>query len=291
MNKPTSRIVYLMSGTPHLPYLIASLYTLRQTWKGPVSVYAWPESAPIAQRIAQDKRLGIDCRRWHPTYRGKNAQFLCKQLVMQSLDDTVGIYLDADTTIQGDLTPLVEAALEYNFVATQFNNWTTQNSMIRKRIMKLLEFDQLDGKYITEALTTEWPSVNGGVFACRPNCKLLPVWNEWSEIAKSIFISDETALHAMMPMFNPQNEMLIMPGGKYNCSPMYQPDSLADEDVVIYHYHGDGNVRAERKPRGTDMWWPIWEECLEANYGYCVEWWADCGNKFLNKLTKEKNDG
>lgn len=202
------RINYLMSGRPHLPYLVASLFTLREHFSGEVVVYAYPESYPAVKRISEDARLYIEAREWSPSYRGKNGQFINKILMMQKQDCSVALYLDADTTIHGDLGPLFEAAWRHSFLATQFNNWRTNGRVIRKRIMRLRGFKEIDQEMVETILSQDWwPSPNGGVFACRPESEVLSVWHQWTMAARSIFIADETVLHVLQPKFVPNGSI------------------------------------------------------------------------------------
>ncbi len=285
------RIVYLMSGAAHCPYLVASLYTLRRWWDGEVSVYAWPESYPIVRLIDEDRQLCIKPVEREPRHRGRNAQFLDKIRLMQTLEPGVNLYLDADTTIHSPLDPLFEFGERFGFAATQFNNWLSTGSITRNRIRRLRKFPEIDQDLVEEVLTEPWPSVNGGVFCCSPDSPVIPLWERWTVEALSIFIADEAVLHLMQPRFAPHKKIITVLGGRFNCSPMrFQPKDLPDEDVAIRHYHGDSNVRyneAEKKfksEKGCKLWWPIYQECLQENVGGMAEWRGEVGNKYLDRL-------
>lgn len=281
------QIVYLMSGKPHLPYLACSLFTLRQHWDGPVSVYAWPESCNIVRRMSEDHRLSISCCTRDPDYKGKNAQFLDKIRLMRVLKDEVNLYLDADTTIHGSLDPLFELAEQSGFCCTQFNDWVSTGRIVRKRVGRLRKFPAIDQRLIDSVLTNPWPSVNGGVFAACPDSPVLALWEEWTVEALSIFIADEAILHLMVPKFFPA-ELQILRGGEFNCSPMrFQPKGLRDEDVVVRHFHGDSNVRLNKSRKGWDLWSPVWREVLRENIGGAQEWKSVVGNKYLDRVEKE----
>ena len=53
----TRRVVYLMSGPAHMPYLVCSLWTLRQHWDGEIVVVAWPNSIELVEEVARDRVL------------------------------------------------------------------------------------------------------------------------------------------------------------------------------------------------------------------------------------------
>jgi len=287
-------ITYVMSHPAHLPYLVVSLRSLRRHWKGPVYVHAWPESFEFVEEIAEDADLDIVSICWEPKHKGKNAQFESKQLVAQAVgwrNDSTILYLDADTLIAGDLTPLFEGAEQTGFLATQFCQWNTRGGIVQGRIKRLQAFPEIEQRYVEEVLTREWPSVNGGVFCCRPDSPALAEWHEWTKIVRSIFISDETALHAIMPKHVWANQMDVLCGGEFNCSARgrLQPKTLADKDVKIWHFHGDCNTRPKKAGGAIERWWPEYQECLRDNVGGIADWRKDMHHKYLDKLEVQLN--
>jgi hypothetical protein len=290
-------VVYVMSGAAHLPYFVVSCWTLRHFWDGPVDVYSWPTlrrkpgsgSYEIMRRIAKDRSLGIQLHKHEPKRRGRNSQFEDKQLVMMQMQCDSALYLDADTMICGDVVPILGWAEQCGFCATQFNQWVTTGNTVRGRIERLRpiegreQFSEINQDMVDEVLRNTWPSVNGGVFACQPSSELLPFWHKWTCVARPIFISDETVLHILVPRFTFINRIHVMMGGAYNCSPKYQPPDLADEDVVIWHFHGDSNLRPGKSQKGADIWYPIYRKCLVNNVGKMQEWIGDIDNKYLRQ--------
>lgn len=293
------QVCYLMSGQAHLPYLVCSLYTLREQWDGEICVYAWPESFDLVQEIAKDKRLVIQCRKREPELRkkdgvGGNSQFIDKIRMVQDLAGEVGtvLYLDADTTVHHSIAPLLSLVEyhEFSFVATQFSGWTTASSMIRRRLQSLLETDlakQVDAMQCLSIIVNSsevFPSVNGGVFAARPTSPVLSKWHEWTLLAGGQFISDEKVLHLLQDHFRAGVMMTICDGGRWNCSAKLQPKQLSDNEVVIYHYHGDSNVRPKKSQRAVDLWWPIYQTCVRENIGGIQGWRGQVKNRWLDQL-------
>ncbi len=286
-------IMYLMSHPAHMPYLITSLFTLQKHWQGRVVVNAWKESFGMVERVLHELNkssngfsMDIRAELQEPTWRGKNDQFLSKiEMAMSSTADTV-LYLDADTTIHGDLTPLFEHAERSGFCATQFCGWK-MDGMALNRVKKLSLFPEIPQENIEHlSQNPGWPSVNGGIWAASPASPVLPEWYRWTDMAKKdVFIADEAVLHVCASVFCPLGEMTILCGGHFNCSPMYQPKSLPDEAVRIWHFHGDSNTRPNKSQKGYDMWWPIWQECLCENIGGCGEWQnSEIRNKWMKQL-------
>jgi len=297
-------VIYLTSFPAHLPYLVVSLMTLREHWRGRVRVFAWPESIDLVRKIAEDERLNVVAELREPAYRarrdekrqGKNDQFIHKIRLMQSISDAdLVLYLDADTSVHGDLMPLFRAARSHTFVATRFSSWTTAGGVVQARIKRLREFPNIDQNCVEEVLRLPWPSVNGGVFCCSPRSHVLKTWERWTWEARHVFIADEAVLHVLQPLFSPSGQMAVWPDGRFNCScnPKWMPEKLGEHEIVVWHYHGDSNVRPSKHGgHPYRRWWLLWRRCLSENYGNCREWnpceangWL--GNKWMAELEKE----
>lgn len=273
-------VFYLLSGRPHLPYLAVSLHTLRRAgYDGTIRVYAWAESFEIVSRIAQDGRLDAEACYDSPPYRGKNDQFLRKIQLAQQLTSPA-LYLDADTMVCADPTPILEALDPATFVATQFNDWTTQFTMVQGRLNDLRDVPEIPAPLIDETLNPGHLSLNGGVWACRPDSPVLPLWYAWSWAARGKFIADEKVLHLVQTRF--PGEVAIMAGGEWNASPKFS--RLPNDEVCLWHFHGDSNVRPNKTAKGLALWWPVYQECLAANVGGIAEWKAETPNRWIQEL-------
>jgi len=288
-----NQVTYLMSGPAHLPYLVCSLYTLRQHYSGKVEVYAWPESMELVERIGRDRRLAISFHERHPKLRGRddgiggNGQFLDKIDLTMSLSCDFSLYLDADTTIHGPLDRLFEVAEKHGFCATQFCGWKTNGGVVRKRLHDLYLVPEIPASYITTITQTDYPSLNGGVWCASPNSAVLPAWYEWTRMCGTQFIADEKVLHLMMIR---QSLGVLMDHGKWNCSHKHISPNLKPEDVVVWHYHGDSNVRVGKSPKAFDQWMDIYNTCINNNIGGLREWRGECGNRYLKAAETEYFD-
>lgn len=277
------RVVYLMSGSAHLPYLIVSLSQLRKHWEGPVCIFAWPESYAILERISQDQRLGIAHYARTPKYRGKNDQFFDKIRLMQEFVDGPNLYLDADTMPNGNLDFLFDKADETGFCATQFGNWMSNNGQAKNRVNRLIEYLHIPEDLIYESTCDPHPSVNGGVFACLPYAPFLKKWEQWTNPCKeSLFIADETVLHVVCRFYEKLNHVHIT-DGSYNCSPKSKWWPCKQEEVKLWHFHGDSNVRPDKSQFGFDLWWPEYQAALNDNLGFIQDWKHLINNKYLKR--------
>ena len=290
-------ICFLLSGRAHLPYVVVALSTLRRVYSGHVTVYAYPESHATASVLCGDGRIDAECRLFGPTYEGKNHQFLNKLDVMQrQTDSKVALYLDADIIVNKPLSYLFEMAEKQEFVATQFCDWVSNTGTVKNRIERLSGREGIDQDSVRRVLSSKFPSLNGGVFACRSDSIALDTWRRWANLVKDIFICDEVVLHVVMgwydispPPFQRPKEFTVAEGGKWNCSPKYQPSYLKDEDVAIWHFHGDCNTRPQKSRKGYQLWWPEYKRCLEENVGGIQEWISTVGNRFLTECEQNEN--
>mgnify|MGYP001611055121 CR=1 FL=1 len=276
-------VMYLNTGPSHLANQAVSAHSLRRYWSGEVLIAAWPQSRDIALKIARDRRIDASTVVQEVAYQRKNAQEIAKISLIQKMTnyDRV-VYLDADTIINKPLDPLFNAidASPTGFAATQFGAWAMPQGIPRKRVECLRGIPGIPEDLVEMALLPGRPSYNSGIFACRPTSPVLPVWGEWTTLSKHIYISGETALHLVARKF----EIVTMPNGVWNCSPMFQSRTLPDADVGIWHFHGDCNVRPRKSQRGLNLWWPEFELARKLNIGGIAEWADQIGNEYLNEL-------
>jgi len=284
------RVFYYISGPAHLPYLVCSIYTLRQFWDGEVVVYAWPESISIVDKIAKDSglRIGVYLRSDQKQdlelgkLNGKKRQALDRIRVMMEQDCTT-LYLDCDTTVHGDVRFLMKLGADCGYCATQWNDWVTTGRLISKRIRGLREIEGIPQKAVGKLLSVPFPSLNCGVVAFRSTSPVLEDWYKWSLAASRIFIPDEVTQHLVM-VEKAAYCAVACEDGRWNCSPHLRSSSLEHEDVVIYHYHGSSNCRPDKSHRGCELWLPIYDECLKNNVGRMAEWRGKINNKHLDKV-------
>jgi hypothetical protein len=193
--------------------------------------------------------------------------------------------------VQGKIDILHDIAYANGFCATQFNDWTMENGIPANRVRKLIGREGIDQDVVAKVLTksflqcvqTEayYPSVNGGVFACSPTSLVLKRWEDYTMKVLNEFIADEVVLHLIQVIF-PQGCAVLK--GRFNSSPRYKDRLLPDDQVVIWHFHGDSNVRPDKSQKGFDLWWPVYKKCLQEDVGGMRGWIRKINNKHLNKI-------
>jgi lipopolysaccharide biosynthesis glycosyltransferase len=248
-------------------------------------VYCWPESTQFCEKICAVPEISARCIECEPihNYRAKNAQESSKIPLIAGIKDfDMVVYLDADTIIRKSLEPLIQAAADSptGFAATQFGSWRMHQGVPRARVGRMLGIDPIPEEYVHKALNPEAYSYNSGVFATRPNSVVLPDWGVWTYAARNIYISGETTLHAIAQKY----QITTLENGVFNNSPMYQSKLLKDEDVAIWHFHGDCNTRPDKSKKGVDIWLPEFKKVFDANMAGVQTWWSMIRNKFLPGL-------
>ena len=262
-----SGVVYMLTGPGHAVRLAVSLWSLRKHFAGPVAVYTTqPESHAIGERLAADRRLGIDHRTFVQASVRKNSSFLTKVALLSQVPYETALFLDADTLVVGDIAPLLALEEADECHATQFANWQTTTRVIRRRIESWRSLEQrcfpsdLYRQIIADALRPQ-PAINSGVFGFRPTARILAEWNELTFAGRDMFICDEIALQIILHRF-PHRIFDC----RFNCSPIYSPDT---PDPRIWHFHGEKHVA---RPRARALWLPAFRECVKENVGGVAEW-------------------
>lgn len=283
-----SCVVFFITGPSHLPNVAVAAHSLRKSgWTGPVFIYAWAESYAIAKEIGDDPRIDAEAILRTDEYRGKNAQEIAKISLIQDIRDfDVVVYLDADLLIMKPINPLIEAVEQSptGFAATQFCNWKMSQGIPRRRVERLFKIPGIEAVHVNNAMNPDAFSYNSGIFATRPNSIVLPEWGDWTFRARGIFISGEAALHPIAQ----KHKIVTMPGS-WNCSPNFKSKYLPDDQVCIWHFHGDCNTRPSKSPRGVALWFPEFQAAMTTNIGGLQNWVADIPNEFLYDLMVANN--
>lgn len=260
-------VIYLLTGPAHAARLVVSLWSLRRHYRGPVTVYTThPESHEIGRRCSADDRLQIDHQTFTQVETPRNSSFLTKLELLTRVPYRTAAYLDADTLVSGSIVPLLDAARDSQFAATQFANWIASGRTIRQRIeaWRAIKQDRFDSAWLTaliEEAIRPAPAVNGGVFGFQPTAEILNTWRELSYAGQETFICDEIALQMLLPRF--PHQILDC---RFNCSPLY---AKGQTDVRIWHFHGEKHLSRDSC---RQRWWPAFQICRAENIAGLAEW-------------------
>ena len=261
MTKSTG-VIYYNYGEGCLPRLAVSLYSLRKHYNGPAAIISdGPESAQLCKLLVDDKRLGVDLV--EPAVdvrRGKNHHYLAKCRLHEFTPYDVSVFIDSDTIVKGDLTPLFQVAEEHEFAVPQFCNWKSDGRMISRRI---LEWKDIRPRDMRRALKFG-PAVNTGVMAFTKDSKFMKDWFRVARRGRDFFIPDETSCQVILWRY-PHKVV----DSFYNGSCRY--DDCADPNIRLIHYHGRKHCR-EGLPFNGDLWMQAYNEVVALNIGNIQEW-------------------
>ena len=244
-------VAYLVVNDRHLERFAVSLWTLRQWWSGKVLVLAnRPEDVARLAAVA-----GVDVVPF-PVDRmaRKSDVYLVKSRIGKSLPVGDCLFLDADTTVHGDLSLPFGVIQNYSVGLTWFSDWVTTGSIMRSRIEKWSNVeDPRVCQAVRDSLAVPLAAINTGVFAVRAGSWF---WAEWERVTalRPGFICDEIAAQLICAM-RPA-EIAILPES-LNCSAKFGRSAKP----IVRHYHG-----------GSHADHPVWLECRrlakEAGYVY-----------------------
>lgn len=269
-------VVYFNVGTRCLPQLAVSLFTLRQHYAGRVLILSGDaeSDSPLLDQMASDPRASAEVKRIPVAQVRRNTAYVTKATLWKYVDVEPGepwIFLDADTTVRGDIAPLFRLAADRQVpVFTQFANWTTRTRVIAGRLEKWrgvkCDFWNMES-CVDSAIESNDPAVNTGVFAacgataCR---EFLADWERLTRAGWRQFIADEIA--AQLMIFGAATDQYEIVDDRFNASPTY---GINRREAVIHHYHGKRHIR---RPEGRELWLPLYREAVAANFGGLAEW-------------------
>ena len=256
--KNTRGIIYFNKGFGCLHRIIISLMSLREHYKGNVSlVYKDEESKPYLETIAKEFDGDVVPANTE-TPDGKNQVFLDTTLAAQYTPYERTLWMDADTVIKGSVDELLDYSEQYEMVVPQFSHWTTKQGVVRKRFNQWNDIYPDKVKHIKENM---YPSINCGIYAFQKESEFMKHWFEWTEKGRKNFIPNEIAMHLHLWDYNH-----LIVHNKFNCSCKY--GVVHDKDTRVIHYHGKKHCRIN--DNGTpqfnaDIWLNYFRKALENN--------------------------
>jgi hypothetical protein len=273
-------VVYLLTGEGYAARLVVSMWSLRRTYQGPITVMATADAEEQARDIVSDRRL--DARLHIVEYAQSNRfpAYATKTTLWQWTPYEVTLQLDADTLVLRSIDRLFHFP-ERSVLLTQFSNWTTATPTIRRRVQawERLELELHEKRYVERlirAVSRPWPAVNTGVMAYTRRSRMLSSWRELAHMGRELFIADEVAMQLLMPRW--PHELL---DDRWNCSPLF---GVHRKEAHVWHMHGSKHLAGE----AAAPWLATFEECLQANIGRIADW-APGGDRLLAEHLSAKS--
>lgn len=270
-------IIYYNAGTSCLVRLAVSITSLRKHYLGPLTVISeGPESAECSRLIAEDPRIKADFMEVDLGIPpGTSRTYLAKPKIVTVTPYDTTLWIDSDTLIKGDVTPMLDAAEKHQFAVCQFTNWQSNGSRIAKRIKA---WGTWYPDWVETALNFG-PAINCGVVAFRRDSELMRDWYGLALPGREQFIADETCCQLILPRYP---HIVMEP--KFNCSCKY--DDPNKPDTRIIHFHGRKHCRPGL-PFNAPLWIDAYEETMRLNIG-SINSWTPAGDRFLYKHLRNR---
>lgn len=254
-------VVYYNRATKMLCRLAVSAHTLRKHYDGPVTLLSQGDrSHPACREIAERFDLDFKEVEYPQTPEKKGATYINATLCHHHVDYDATIWLDSDTIVLGDITPLHELALKNDWVATQIAHW---NSKEGSRVGKRVNWWKgvLPDEWLAASYAQDW-GINCGVFAFPKGSKWMHDW--WQNAMKGIDtprIQDEVCAQIMLGVYAHAKASNV-----FNVSAKYgTPEDFADARIV--HFHGNKHCRfrpdSATHTNHSNLWYPEFEEIRE----------------------------
>lgn len=301
-------ILYLMIGTKHAEHLVVSLRSLRQHWQGSVAIICDNDGMRFCRdacgmhELPGVELVPFDYQRHRKKRRGSGGVYCAKTMMHELTPFDRTVFLDADTLVCGDLTPVFSEGEQVK--VTQWMDWVSTGKMMAGRIK---EWQQQAPAEVERQLSRPWPAINTGVIGFTKDS--WPTMNAWAEMtARNIrFICDEIAMQLIFPDWP-----CVVLDDRYNTSPCYREsrlkhgvalDELTDLDrycvehngdlervvpnktvqellavsqqspgpcdTAVWHGHG---MKFIKKPWGRASWWPAYRIACNENFCNLSAW-------------------
>lgn len=269
----TSGVIYLLDGTKPAARLVVSLVTLRRHYEGPVAILATSATASeVVESICLDPSLSVALANIeHDLGDAKHRPFLLKTIVHRFSPFDVTLFLDCDTIVRGDLSPLFEFPTDEHILVTQFVNWTSDMRMIARRVQR---WSSICPELIEPALEFG-QAVNTGVFSFTRSTVAMKNWFALAYAGRHEFIPDEIAMQLLLPAVP-----AVVLDDRFNCSPKFR-DAEGD-DVRIVHFHGRKHVGSYGR-----LWLQEYDNVVARNTGGIRDW-TPAGDRVLRDYLKSR---
>lgn len=217
-------VLYLNVGMRYMTRLAVSIHSLRQHYGGPVTVMCWPQGVRDFV-FTYFQALNVETRLIPLFVPRRNACYSAKPTIMRNSPYERTVFLDADTLVTGDITPLFPEGNEV--VVTRFSDWVTTGRKVRGRIEG---WRKVATEFVDDALSAPHPAINSGVMGFHHTSSFLTDWQSLTA-KRSCFICDEIACQICY-----RHHPYRLLDERYNFSPIH---GKATDGIVVRHHHGD----------------------------------------------------
>ncbi len=229
----TRGVILFNRGDKMIVRAIVTLYTLRQYWDGPVTMYLEDPYPHEFDEVC--KYFNVDIVHNVEKHEIKTLARKTEMFSNPPYDRT--LWLDIDTIIVGKIDEMFDYLDGNDVSIPHFCGWNSSGGTISGRIKRFKGI--ADDKYMLKALECN-PAINTGVLSFKKSeawTKFVEYWvNLTNEGFKNgIFISDEVAFQILYPSISDWGLKCHISPSKFNVSIKHDNRT---EDKRIVHAHG-----------------------------------------------------
>lgn len=275
-------VLYLMSGISSIDQLVVSIWSLRKHWEGNIAVAMTPDCSKAMKPVMEDKRLEFSVLETERLGIERHDHWIAKSCTYLQTPFEETIYMDADTIVKGDITPLF-GRFNVSYVGSDDNpvriNQQRRHQFagsLRKSLKNRLHEAGLPFKQLIDRmLKLNMPIINNGVMGFHKDHPVLHSLYFLGRMVPEHRLHDELAIQLLAPDID---GLKFLPE-KYNHLVRYGQDL---KGAIVQHYHNKSFCRHDE---GILEWAPHFREALELNLGGMKKW-AGRHNGFVRKVRR-----
>ena len=240
-------VIYYNKGAKCRVRLLASLYSLRCHYGGPVSVLH--EGRPARWFRREVERMGAKIKTI--AVDTDISALTRKASLWRDTPYSTTLFLDADTIVRASIEPLFAAIEERGFMTYNFADWVTTGPKISKRIRA---WEPVIGAEGVAKAMAYGKAVNTGIHGYVRDSPMLVPWENatrdgFAQNCTRIMV-DELACQVLLP-----EHPHTLVGPEWGRSPAHAYQS---KGTKILHFHGDKHVQVDNP--ACDIWRAVYWE-------------------------------
>lgn len=269
----TSGVIYQLSGTQSSELCVVSLWSLRQHYSGPVTVFITDDCKRIARLIRGDKRLRVDLAPMS-LHGGMRPHWVAKTFTYLQSPYDYSIYLDSDTVVLSD-----PKFLFGHLTVAKCNEMRVLDDHRYARSVRrqMSKFKNVHGPIMDQMVDHVYKAnrfvVNCGMVAFAREHPILWELHHLCIGLKDEKMHDEAAIQLCLPHHNDVRYV----DGAWNSLVAYD-DHWEDRKIAHYHHKHFANI-----DRGRETWMHHLHAAMQANAAGIREW-AGQYNRVVHSL-------
>lgn len=255
-------MIYSLSGPASASQLVCSLWSLRQHYDGPVTVFVTPDARPLIEMIRQDRRLRIEVQATQRFDDCPRPHWVTKAFTYVQSPYQFTIYLDADTLVLSDIHPMFG-----RFVVAKCNDLRILDkhqypTSVRRQMFRFRRLGPGFGRMLDDTYKANLHVANNGVLAFQRDHPVVWRMHDMAMGFRQLRLHDELALNMILCHHNDVQRV----DGRWNALARYQDGW---PDVSVAHFH---HKTFFQNSRGREMFSAHLRLAIEADVGGISTW-------------------